>query len=136
MKTRFYIPMIALLLAGCGGTPGWKGKEPEGKAAVLAQETCTCIYEVMDAESAFDLGAIMDGMEDFREHQRTGGSGSIEEKWPDIAKAMMMMMELSEKIDGSPCIGEVDDKAVQQGVSIEAISEILDQQCELAMFYN
>jgi hypothetical protein len=136
MKKILFIPAAFLLLAGCSGEPGWTGKEPASKAEILAQETCKCIYEVMDAETAFDMGAIMDGLKDFREHQRKGGSGSIEEKWPDIAKAMMMMVELSEKIDGSPCIGEVDDKAVAQGISIEAIGEVLDQQCELSMFYN
>lgn len=136
MKKFLLIPMAALMLAGCNNNPGWKGAEPKGKAAVLALETCKCIYEVMDAETAFDVAAILDGMEDFRAHQRTGGSGSIEEKWPDIAKAMMMMIELTEKIDGSPCISAVDDKAVEQGVSIEAISEELDKQCELSIFYN
>ena len=136
MKTLMYIPMAALLLAGCGGSPGWKGDEPTSKSATLAQETCKCIYEVMDAESTFDLDAILDGLEDFQEHQRTGAEGSIAEKWPDIATAMMMMIELSEKIDGSPCINAVDEKAVEQGVSIEAITKDLEQQCELAMFYN
>jgi hypothetical protein len=136
MKKLLFVPLTALLLAGCNNHPGWKGKDPEGKAAILAQESCKCIYEVMDAESAFDLGAIMDGMADFREHQSKGGEGSISDKWPDIAKAMMMTVELSVKIDSSPCINDVDEKAVEQGVSIEAMLDVLKAQCELAMFYN
>lgn len=126
---------MGLWVAGCNKNPGWEGKgEPENKAAKLAQEACACIYEVMDAEADYDVDAILGDMEAFKKHQASGGLGSIEEKFPDIAKAMLSM-ELSDKIDGSPCMAEVDDKSLGQGVSIEEIERELQKSCTLAMFY-
>jgi hypothetical protein len=125
-----------LLLAACNSNPGWDGHSAKAKPEVLAEEACKCIYEVMDAETEFNMGKVLDGLDDFLKHQATGAEGSISEKWPDIAIAMIKVGELTDKIDGSPCMQAVDDKALGQGVPIEEVFEALDAHCKLSVFYN
>jgi|JI10StandDraft_1071094.scaffolds.fasta_scaffold363861_2 hypothetical protein len=125
-----------LLLAACNSNPGWEGTKSGSKADALAEEACKCIYEVMDAESDFNMGKVLGGLEEYKKFQAAGSEGSISEKWPDIAIAMMKVVELTEKIDGSPCMGEVDDKALAQGIPIEEMFDALDAHCSLAIFYN
>lgn len=134
-KTTLFLAGVALL-SGCNGNPGWDGHKSEAKADLLAQDACKCIYEVMDADVDFDMDNIISTMDDYKKHQSSGASGSISEKFPDIATAMMKMLELTSKIDGSPCMGEVDEKALGQGVPIEDVLDALDAHCSLAVFYN
>lgn len=123
-------------MSACNSNPGWDGKAGEGKAAVLAESACKCLYEILDNESEFDVDDVLADLDEFKAHQASGGEGSISEKWPEIAKALIAAPALTDKIDGSPCMGEVDEKALEQGVPIEQVLDALDAHCALSIFYN
>jgi hypothetical protein len=137
MRIRLIIPAMGLLLlAGCNSNPGWDGLESQAKPDLMAKDACACIYEIMDADPEFDVDEIIATLSAYNDHQKNGGTGAVADKFPDIATALTKIGQLGEQIDGSPCMADVDDRALNQGVPIEDIFDSLDKHCVLSLFYN
>jgi hypothetical protein len=139
MKLRHFIFLAAtaLVFTACNSNPAWDGPKPNGKVDKLAAETCSCVYDMMGAESGWDLPAILEEIKSIRK-KTTGDlqAAVMASENPAITKAMQGEEDFSIKLDDCECMKPVQDGLLEQGVAFEEMMAKLDMHCLLGAFYN
>jgi hypothetical protein len=139
MKKRFYflLLMTSLLCAACDRNPAWDGSKPQDKADKLAEETCKCLYTMMDAEPGWELDLIMEEVKAIRKSTKGDLQMAVlETENPAVLKALLGEEDFSLKMDDCECMEPVQDGLLEQGVAFETMMERLDKHCLLGAFYN
>jgi len=125
----------ALLFSACSGNPAWKGPDDSQEAGIqLAEQACDCIYEVLDEQTEVSASGVVEESADWKRALK--GETVDPEKLTEISKLLEMEETLSQKVDQSSCMDEVDTELMNKGIAFEALMDLIDQHCILGMFYN
>ncbi len=136
MKSHFLVPgfLYCLFLISCGGNPAWtRDGESEDAAIQLAEKTCQCIYDVLDAQENISASGVVDEAADWALALQ---GNTDEEKIVETMKIFDMNPTLSVLVDESECMEPIEEEMFEKGITFEKMKAMLDQNCSLGMFYN
>lgn len=125
----------SLVFAACGGNPAWTGPDDsENPGIQLAEKACDCIYEVLDEQTEISVSGIIAEADDWARALK--GEAVDPEKLTETSKLLELDETLSQKVDQSSCMDEVDTELMNKGVAFEDLMDLIDKNCKLGMFYN